>query len=160
MAALPETLRHNIRISQQAREEDISRVAAFYGEHGIIADVQPFFKEVPKRMSEAQLVVSRSGASSVADISVIGRPSVLVPFAQATGDHQTANARALVDVGAAILIPERALDSETLSAHIATVLTQPTAAQHMAQAALGAGRPDATDRLVACVEQLAEEPKS
>ena len=69
--------------------------------------MQPFFTDIPRRLSEAQLVISRSGASSVADISVIGRPSILIPFAAATGDHQTANARGLVDAGAAILIPEK-----------------------------------------------------
>ncbi|MEY8840485.1 glycosyltransferase, partial [Cribrihabitans sp. XS_ASV171] len=76
IAALPtEVLRH-VRVSHQARAEDLERVAAFYAEHGIDADVQPFFKDVPRRMSEAQLVISRAGASSVADISVIGRPAI------------------------------------------------------------------------------------
>ncbi len=68
--------------------------------------MQPFFADIPRRLSEAQLVISRSGASSVADIAVIGRPSILIPYAAATADHQTANARGLVDAGAAILIPE------------------------------------------------------
>ncbi|MEX0327957.1 MAG: UDP-N-acetylglucosamine--N-acetylmuramyl-(pentapeptide) pyrophosphoryl-undecaprenol N-acetylglucosamine transferase [Ruegeria sp.] len=157
IAALPEMLRGFIRVSHQAREEDGERVAAMYSEYGINADVQPFFQDVPRRMSEAQLVISRSGASSVADISVIGRPSILIPFAAAAGDHQTANARGLVQAGGAIMIPENALDVSALTQQITAVLTNPEAAQKMAHAALAAGAPDATERLVALVEQLAQK---
>ncbi len=156
IAALPEELRRNIRVSHQARDEDSQRVTDFYAAELIRADVQPFFSDVPERMAEAQLVISRAGASSVADISVIGRPSILVPFAAATADHQTANARGLVEAGAAILIPESRLEVATLSAHIATVLQDPDGAARMAQAAQSCGIPDATDRLVALVEKLAE----
>ena len=91
----------------------------------------------------------------MADIAVIGRPSILIPFAAATGDHQTANARGLVDAQAAILIPERALDAEALAGQIATILTQPKAAEMMARGALGYARPDACERLVEMVEGLA-----
>ena len=80
IASLPNNLLRNIRVSHQARDEDGERVAAYYQEHGIAAEVQPFFRDLPRRMSEAQLVVSRAGASSVADISVIGRPSILIPY--------------------------------------------------------------------------------
>jgi UDP-N-acetylglucosamine--N-acetylmuramyl-(pentapeptide) pyrophosphoryl-undecaprenol N-acetylglucosamine transferase len=157
IAALPEAQRQYLRVSHQAREEDADRVVAFYAEHGIDAEVKPFFHDVPARMSEAQLVISRAGASSIADLSVIGRPSILIPFAAAAGDHQTANARGLVDAGGAIMIPERALTPESLGEQIATVLGHPQGAEQMAQAALSAGIPDATDRLAALVEQLAEE---
>ncbi len=160
IAALPQQIRQHLRVSHQARAEDGERVTAFYAAHGINADVQPFFHDVPALMSEAQLVISRSGASSVADISVIGRPSILIPFAAAAGDHQSANARGLVGAGGAILIPERALDVASLSAQITTILTNPAAAQKMSAAALSAGVPDATDRLVALVEQLAQKDRS
>ncbi|PLL11650.1 UDP-N-acetylglucosamine--N-acetylmuramyl-(pentapeptide) pyrophosphoryl-undecaprenol N-acetylglucosamine transferase [Tabrizicola sp. TH137] len=156
VAALPEGIRRYLRVAQQAREEDMARVVAAYEAAGIMAEVEPFFRDIPRRLSEAQLVVSRSGASSVADISVIGRPSVLIPFAQATGDHQTANARGLVDAGAAVLIPEKLLDPATLCAQLGSILASPDAAVAMAQHALGQGRPDATERLVALVEDLAK----
>lgn len=156
VSALPRAIRRNIRVSHQARAEDLDRVAQYYADEGIPADVQTFFNDVPTRMSEAQLVISRAGASSVADISVIGRPSVLVPYAVAAGDHQTANARGLVQAGAAFMIEESALQVESLSAQILSVLEDPAAAQHMAQAALGCGKPDATDSLVALVEELAQ----
>lgn len=157
IAALPDEIRRHLRISHQAREEDQARVEEFYASHGIPAEVQPFFHDVPARMSEAQLVISRAGASSVADISVIGRPSILVPYAAATGDHQTANARGLVEAGGAIMIPESALDAAALAEQMTAVLSNAGAANQMSLSALQAGVPDATERLVALVEQLAEE---
>jgi len=160
IAALPAEIRQHLRVSHQARDEDGARVKAFYAEHGINADVQPFFHDVPALMSETQLVISRSGASSIADISVIGRPSVLVPFAAAAGDHQSANARGLVEAGGAVLVPENLLTVDALSSQITAILSNPTAALQMSIAALSAGVPDATDRLVALVEQLAEKDKS
>ena len=155
IAALPERMRANLRVSHQARGEDEERVAAFYAEHGIGADVAPFFTDIPRRMSEAQLVISRAGASSVADLSVIGRPSILIPYAAATGDHQTANARGLVQAGGAILIPESMATPEALAEQVETVLDNPTAAMQMASAAARFGKPDATQALVEIVEELA-----
>ncbi|MDJ0992391.1 MAG: UDP-N-acetylglucosamine--N-acetylmuramyl-(pentapeptide) pyrophosphoryl-undecaprenol N-acetylglucosamine transferase [Dinoroseobacter sp.] len=159
LAGLPEPLRVRIRVAHQAREEDADRVTKAYAGAGIAAEVQSFFTDIPARMSEAQLVITRSGASSVADLTVIGRPAILVPFAAATADHQTANARGLVEAGAAILMPESKFDPATLSEHVQMILTQPDAAVKMAHAALSVGHPDATDRLVDLVEQLAYSPK-
>jgi len=157
IAKLPEAMLLHLRISHQARAEDHDRVAKYYAQHGINADVQPFFQDAPKRMAEAQLVISRAGASSVADISVIviGRPSILVPLAAAIRDEQNANARGLVEADAAILIPESLLEPDSLAAHIHAVLSNPDAAVKMAHAALAKGRPDATERLVELVEGLA-----
>lgn len=154
---LPECVRTRLRISHQARSEDEAAVRKTYAEAGMEAEVKPFFDDVPERMTSAKLVISRSGASSVADISVIGRPSILIPFAAATADHQTANARGLVDADAAALIPESALDPASLSEQIHTILTTPGAARRMAENALKAGIPDAAERLAALVEQLAEK---
>ena len=155
MAALPETLKPLLRIAHQARPEDMERVTKTYAEAGLDADVQPFFDDIPRRLSEAQLVISRSGASSIADISVIGRPAILIPFAAAAADHQTANAAGLVEAGAALLMPEAGLDVARLSAEIAGILQAPEKAERMAAAALAQGRPDATIRLAAMVEALA-----
>lgn len=157
VAALPERLRVNLRVAHQARDEDAARAEAAYEAAGVRAEIAPFFADIPRRLSEAQLVISRSGASSVADISVIGRPAILVPFAAATGDHQSANARGLVEAGAVVLIPEKRLDAATLASHIAAILQNPAAAETMARNALGEGKPDATARLVALVEGLAED---
>lgn len=157
IAALPMEMLRNIRVAHQARGEDLDRVAAFYAEQGIDADVQEFFRDVPRRMSEAQLVISRGGASSVADISAIGRPSIIIPYAAATGDHQTANVQALKAAGGTIVIPEVALDHATLSAQIETVISQPEGALQMAQAALSCAMPDATQALADLVTELARK---
>ena len=154
VALLSEGLRANLRLAHQARDEDAVKAAAGYEAAGVRAEIAPFFADIPRRLSEAQLVVSRSGASSVADISVIGRPAILIPFAAATGDHQTANAKGLSDAGAAVVIQEKALDAATLAGHIAAILDDPHKAETMARAALGEGKPDATARLVALVEEL------
>jgi UDP-N-acetylglucosamine--N-acetylmuramyl-(pentapeptide) pyrophosphoryl-undecaprenol N-acetylglucosamine transferase len=154
LAELDPALRDTLHVAHQARAEDLPRVVQAYAASGIKAEVEPFFADVPRRLSEAHLVISRSGASSVADICVIGRPAILVPFAAAAGDHQTANAHGLVEAEGAILIPESRLDAATLAAHVATVLQNPEVGLHMARAALAYGIPDATDRLVQMVEAL------
>jgi UDP-N-acetylglucosamine--N-acetylmuramyl-(pentapeptide) pyrophosphoryl-undecaprenol N-acetylglucosamine transferase len=155
IAALPGEVLRNIRVSHQAREEDAERVAGFYAEAGIVADVQPFFRDVPARMSEAQLVISRAGASSVADISVIGRPAILVPYPYAAADHQSANAKGLSQAGGAIVIPESKLTPEVLTEQMASVLTNPQGATMMAEAALGVAMPEAPQTLADMVETLA-----
>ncbi len=156
IAALPLDTLSRLRVSHQARDEDLDRVAHFYAEHAIQADVQPFFHDVPARMSEAQLVICRAGASTIADLGVIGRPSILIPYPYATADHQTANARGLVDAGAARLIQESNLDVDGLSEHIGSILADPKEAVQMAHAALAAGRPDATDRLADIVMEVSK----
>ena len=155
LAALPAALKPLVRIAHQARDEDHARVVAAYQAADMTAEVAPFFTDIPRRLAEAQLVISRAGASSVADISVIGRPAILIPFAAATADHQTANARGLVEAQAAVLCAERGLDAAQLSAQIASILTTPERAEQMAAAAHAQGRPDATIRLAAMVEALA-----
>lgn len=157
VALLPEALRANLRVEHQARDEDASRAEAAYAAAGVRAEIAPFFADIPRRLSEAQLVISRSGASSVADISIIGRPAILIPFAAATGDHQTANARGLVEAAGAVALAEKTLDASVLAGQIAAILGDPAKAEAMARAALGEGKPDATARLVALVEDLAGE---
>lgn len=156
LAALPDHIREHLTVSHQARDEDEARVRDFYDAQGIRADVQPFFSDVPRRIAESQIVISRSGASSVADISVIGRPAILIPFPFATGDHQTANAQGLVDAGGAIRIPESKLEPAMLSEQIAAVLDNPEAAMQMARASLSTGKPEAAESLAWLVERLAD----
>ncbi|WP_411838767.1 undecaprenyldiphospho-muramoylpentapeptide beta-N-acetylglucosaminyltransferase [Paracoccus sp. ME4] len=154
IAALPQDLRARLHVSHQARPEDADQVTATYAAAGIAAEVQPFFTDVPERIAAAHLVVSRSGASSLADITVIGRPSILIPFAAATGDHQTANAQALAEAGAAHVHPESVLDADSLARDIRAILTDPAQATAMAQAALTLARPDAARRLYDLVEEI------
>lgn len=155
LAALPVGMRQYLRVAHQARPEDIDRVVAAYAAAGIPAEVAPFFTDIPRRLSEAQLVIARAGASTVADLTVIGRPSVLVPLANAARDHQNANARGLVEAQAAVRIPESQFTAEVLTEQVSGILTNPRAAAQMAQAALTAGIPDAARRLADLAEQLA-----
>ncbi|WP_299416698.1 UDP-N-acetylglucosamine--N-acetylmuramyl-(pentapeptide) pyrophosphoryl-undecaprenol N-acetylglucosamine transferase [uncultured Sulfitobacter sp.] len=157
IAALPMEMLRNIRVSHQARDEDGTRVAQYYADNGINADVQPFFHDVPRRMSEAQLVISRSGASSIADLTVIGRPSILIPFAAAAGDHQVANAHGLVEAEAAVLITEAAATPETLTEYIYMILSDGAAALKMANSALALGKPEAAQTLADMVQDIAHK---
>jgi UDP-N-acetylglucosamine--N-acetylmuramyl-(pentapeptide) pyrophosphoryl-undecaprenol N-acetylglucosamine transferase len=157
IASLPISLLRNIRVAHQARGEDMERVGSYYAEQGIDADVQEFFRDVPTRMSEAQLIISRAGASSIADLAVIGRPSILIPYAAAAGDHQTANARALKEAGAAIIVPESRLDHAALAQQIETVMTHPQGAAQMSRAALSCAMPDATEQLAQLVQYIAQK---
>lgn len=155
LAMLPDSLRESLRVSHQARAEDRTEVVNAYSEAGIEAEVQPFFDDVPSRLVDAQLVVSRSGASSVADIAAIGRPAILIPLAIAKRDEQSANARGLAASGGAVVLSEQELTSERLSSEVSAILSDPARAAAMAAAALTQGRPDAASRLADLVEELA-----
>ncbi len=155
IAALPDDMRPRLHVSHQARAEDAARVTEAYADAGIRAEVQPFFTDVPERIARAQLVISRSGASSLADITVIGRPAILIPFAAAAGDHQTANAQALAEAGAALIHPESELDAPGLTRDIRAILNDPPRAAQMAAAALFLARPDAARRLYDLVTEIA-----
>ncbi len=154
IAALPMAMLHNIRVSHQARDEDAERVSDYYAQNGIVADVQPFFHDLPRRMSEAQLVISRAGASTIADLTVIGRPSILIPYAAAAGDHQIANAQGLVNAEAAIMIREDAANPENLTEYIEMILGNGAAALQMARSAQGLGKPEAAQTLADMVQEL------
>jgi UDP-N-acetylglucosamine--N-acetylmuramyl-(pentapeptide) pyrophosphoryl-undecaprenol N-acetylglucosamine transferase len=125
----------------------------------IQAEVQTFFDDVPRRITDAQLVISRSGASTVADVSVIGRPAIWVPLASAIRDEQTANARQLVEAGGAVMMTEAEFDVAPLTQKLTELLSDGHAALKMSQAATACGVPDATERLVQLVENLAEAGK-
>ena len=155
IAALPDQVKRHLRVAQQARPEDLDRVVSAYDSAGIQAEVEPFFADVPRRFAEAQLVIARSGASTVADLTVIGRPSILVPYAAAVRDEQTANAHGLVEAQAAILMPESQFTPEALAAQISMILTTPDAASRMAHSATGLGLPDAAMHLADLAEGLA-----
>lgn len=159
VALLPPEMKARLRLALQARDEDKAEVEAACAKAGVTAEIAAFFTDVPLRFAEAQLVVARAGASTVADLCVIGRPSILVPLAIAIRDEQTANARALVDAGAAVLLPESSLDAARLAQHIAAILSDAGTAARMAAAALSLARPDATRRLAALVEDLVRKDR-
>jgi len=154
---LPEYLRINLRVACQVRKEDMAAVEKIFLGSNVSFEIEEFFQDVPLRISQAQLVISRSGASSIADISIIGRPSILIPFAAATGDHQTANSQGLVKAGAANIISENKLTPEILAENITKILSSDEIASNMAKRALVVGKPNAVSELADLIEANAKD---
>jgi len=154
---LPEALRSRLRIVQQCRTEDIQRVRAAYGATNVAADLSTFFDDLPARMAAAHLVISRSGASTICELAVIGRPAILIPFPFATDDHQTANAAVLADAGAAWLVQQRDLTERKLARMLEEIFAAPEELARRANAAHALGRPNATERLADLVDKIARE---
>jgi len=152
---LPPELRSRIAICQQARGEDLERVRAQYSRLGIAFEAEPFFKDLPQRMAQAHLVVSRSGASTVAELAVVGRPAILVPLPGAIDQDQAANARTLGDIGAAIVLPQVEFTAERLAQEIRSFVREPDRLTRAAAAAHSARIADAAERLAQVVLQLA-----
>jgi UDP-N-acetylglucosamine--N-acetylmuramyl-(pentapeptide) pyrophosphoryl-undecaprenol N-acetylglucosamine transferase len=119
------------------------------------AEVQPFFKDLPQRIAASHLVVARSGASTVAELAVIGRPSILVPLPGALDQDQAANAQTLADIGAATVILQDQFTPERLATEIRARLDDPESLTRAASAAKTAGVKDAAERLAQAVLQLA-----
>jgi UDP-N-acetylglucosamine--N-acetylmuramyl-(pentapeptide) pyrophosphoryl-undecaprenol N-acetylglucosamine transferase len=157
LAALPIALRNRLRVTQQCRAEDLDRVRAAYATSGIAADLSPFFADVADRLGAAHLVIARAGASTVAEIAVAGRPSILVPLPGAIDDHQTANARALSAAGAARLMPQPEFTPDALTTALAAMLSDATGLTTMANAARAQARPDAATRLADLVQSLVHQ---
>jgi UDP-N-acetylglucosamine--N-acetylmuramyl-(pentapeptide) pyrophosphoryl-undecaprenol N-acetylglucosamine transferase len=154
--ALPDTLRQRLRVVQQAREEDIERVREAYAEAGIKANIAPFFTDLPARMADAHLIIGRAGASTVAELAVIGRPSILVPLPHALDNDQLNNARRLEESGGAWCIEQRNLSPERLADELEKLLKDPDTLAAAAKAAKNAGRPDAVRNLADFALALAE----
>lgn len=152
---LPAPLRLRLRVTHQAREEDVTRVRSDYALAGVQCDVAPFFNDLPARMAAAHLVISRAGASTVTELSAIGRPSILVPLAIAMDDHQTGNARVLSEAGAAIVLSESQFNSQSLGAALSSLLADPGRLETMAGAAKRRVKQGAAAALADLVEEIA-----
>lgn len=142
-------------LTQQVRDEDMTRVRAVYDKLKINAELAPFFTDLPARLASNHLVVSRSGAGTVAELAAIGRPSILVPLPGAIDQDQFANAGVLAKVDGAIRIPQTEFTSDRLAAEISGFAAEPARLAAMAAAAKGAGRLDAAERLADLVVKVA-----
>lgn len=160
VATLPDAVRRRLKLAQQCRPEDLQRVRAFFAERGIDAECQTFFSDFPARLAGAHLVVARAGASTVAELTTSGRPSVLVPFPHATEDHQRANAMAIDEVGASILLPHERFTVEALRTQLVELFGAPQRLAAMAAAARAAGRPDAARHLADLVVGMIGAPEA
>jgi UDP-N-acetylglucosamine--N-acetylmuramyl-(pentapeptide) pyrophosphoryl-undecaprenol N-acetylglucosamine transferase len=152
VALLSPALKSRLSIVQQCRPEDIGAVRAAYA--GVTVELASFFADMPARMAKAQLVIARSGVSTVSELAVIGRPSILIPYPFATDDHQTSNAAVLSEAGAAWAIQQRDLTPEKLAALLEQAFADPAALAAKAQAAHALGKPDAASRFADLVDSI------
>jgi len=155
LVALPEAMRSRLEMVHQVRAEQVEAVQATYADVGIRATVAPFFSDMAERLSWSHLVIGRAGASTVSEIAIVGRAAILIPLAIAANDHQTANAAALADCGAAEVIAEAALTPERLTASLAALLDDSDALIARAAAARAVGKPGAADSLAEHALKLA-----
>jgi UDP-N-acetylglucosamine--N-acetylmuramyl-(pentapeptide) pyrophosphoryl-undecaprenol N-acetylglucosamine transferase len=142
-------------LTQQVREEDMARVRAVYDRLKINAELAPFFSDLPARLASSQLVVSRSGAGTVAELAAIGRPSILVPLPGSIDQDQFANAGVLVQANGALRIPQQEFTPERLAAELSALAADPARLTAMAAAARTVGRLDAAERLADLVMKTA-----
>jgi UDP-N-acetylglucosamine--N-acetylmuramyl-(pentapeptide) pyrophosphoryl-undecaprenol N-acetylglucosamine transferase len=160
VARLPGDLRARLRVAQQSRPEDVERTRAAYAALDVAAEIAPFFADAPARMAAAQLVIARSGASTVAELAVLGRPAILAPYRYAADDHQRANAQAFADAGAAWMLAEETLTPESLAAELARLLADPAGLARAAACARAQARPDAARALADAVVALVPGERS
>lgn len=144
---LPAELRDRLRVTQQARPEDIDEVRAAYSAAGVAAELSSFFDDMPAHMALAQFVIARAGASTVAELAVIGRPSILVPLPHALDNDQLANANALALAGGTVVTAQDRFNPQSLTEDLRTRLSDPEALSASAEAAKRVGTPDAAHRL-------------
>ncbi len=154
LGMLDPSLRHRLQVVQQCRPEDIDEIRARYAELEIPAEVMTYILDMPAKLAEAHLVIARSGASTVSELAVAGRPAILVPFAAATDDHQTANAREMTRAGGARMIPQGEFTPEALARQVEAIASDPQALANAAARALSVGRPDAASDLADLVERV------
>lgn len=155
VAALPASDRARLALVQQARPEDETRVREAYAAANVKAEIAPFFRDLPERMAAAHLVIARSGAGTVAELSVIGRPALLVPLPGALDQDQGHNAAAFEAAGAGTRIDQSALSSERLTRELASAMADPAGLTAKAQRAAAFGKPDAADALADLAERIA-----
>jgi len=155
VALLSGAQRARLAIVQQARAEDVGRVAQAYRELGVDAQIQAFFDDLPRRLAEAHLLIGRAGASTVSECAVIGRPALLVPLPGSLDQDQAANAAWLAQLGAAWVLPQTEFSPDRLARELAQCLDNPQRLQAAATAAKRAGKADASAALADLVLRIA-----
>ncbi|WP_395645762.1 undecaprenyldiphospho-muramoylpentapeptide beta-N-acetylglucosaminyltransferase [Terricaulis sp.] len=155
IALLPEPLRARLDVVHQVREEQIKAATNVYQRAKVNAEVAAFFTDMGQRLGAAHLVIARAGASTVTELQVAGRPAVLIPFAAAADDHQTANAEGLTAVGAADVFTEDEFNPRALAALLERRLADPHGLAVRAAAARAAAKPEAAKSLADLAEGVA-----
>lgn len=158
LSLLPISLRRRLQVTQQCRAEDIERVRATYAELEIPADLATYITEMPEKLSWAHLVIARAGASTLAELTVAGRPAILIPLPSAMDDHQTANVREMVQAGGARSIPQSRFTPVELAKQMQKMALEPGALQNAAKRAWNCGRPNAARDMADLLESIGRAP--
>lgn len=158
LAMLPPALKSRLQVTQQCRAEDIDAVRAKYKAHGIPAELATYIEDMPHKLNWAHLVISRAGASTIAELTCAGRPAILVPLPSATDDHQSYNVKAVVAAGGARAIAQPEFTSKELAKQIQKIALEPGALANAASRARSCGLPDATSDLADLVESVGGAP--
>ena len=154
IAMLEPPMRQRLRIHQQARPEQIDPLQRRYGDLGVTADIQPFYTDMPSLLGQSHVVICRAGASSVAELAAIGRPSLLLPLPSAMDDHQRMNALQMQDAGGGICLDETNLSAAVLATRLMQLLETPKTLSNMAKSARSLASPDAASLIAAMAENL------
>jgi UDP-N-acetylglucosamine--N-acetylmuramyl-(pentapeptide) pyrophosphoryl-undecaprenol N-acetylglucosamine transferase len=157
LCRLADNLKPRLHVTQQCRAEDIDRVRQTYEEAGLQVDLATFFDDVPARLAETHLIISRAGASTVSEAAVAGRPALLVPYPHATDDHQTGNAKAFVEPGGGWMAAQPGFTPEFVANTITDLMAHTEKLAAAATCALTVGRADSATRLADLVESLIDE---
>ena len=154
LAMLPPALRQRLQVTQQCRAEDLEAVRKRYAEHGIPAELGTYFEDMHERLADAHLFIGRAGASTIAELTAVGRPAILVPLPIATDDHQAVNTREMVKAGGARMIRQDAFQPKELAKQIQAMAMNPQSLANAAHCAFNCGRPDAAKDLADLVESM------
>lgn len=154
-AAMTAQDRQNLRVTQQVRAENMDAVRTAYAALGLDCELNPFFMDMPARIAGAHLVICRSGASTIAELGVIGRPAIMVPLPHALDNDQLKNAESFAAAGAGWVQPQASLEPKSFAAFLTKLRSQHAELQQAAAAAIGHGKPDAAQRLADLTEKIA-----
>jgi UDP-N-acetylglucosamine--N-acetylmuramyl-(pentapeptide) pyrophosphoryl-undecaprenol N-acetylglucosamine transferase len=158
LSRLPLNLRRRLQVTQQCRAEDIDKVRAAYAQHDIPAELATYLPDLPERLGWSHLVISRAGASTIAELTCAGRPAILVPLPSATDNHQSYNVKEMVQAGGARAIAQTGFTPVELAKQIQKIALEPGALENAAKAAKDCGRPNAVADLADLVESFGKAP--
>lgn len=158
LAMLQPALRTRLQVTQQCRPEDIEAVRARYASHDIPAELGTYFEDMAHRLADAHLFIGRAGASTIAELTAVGRPAILVPLPIATDDHQAANTRDMVKAGGARSIRQEKFTAVELAKQIQAIAQSPDTLANAAHAAWNCGYPNAASDLADLVESFGGAP--
>ena len=159
IAAMSPAERKAIVLTQQVRPENMNQVKALYERLDVACELNPFFLDMPARIAKSHLVICRSGASTIAELGVIGRPAIMVPLPHAIDNDQLRNAESFAAAGAGWVQPQGSLEPTAFAAFLTKLRSQEAQLTNAAAAALGHGKPDAAQRLADLTEKIAGKKK-